>query len=93
VKTWRFPLHIGMFASRARFPLPGLLNAGKLLRITQEFHTDYERAPRRCFMTLKIGQEAPDFTLPSHWEKDVKLSDLRGSNVVIAFFPLAWTPV
>jgi peroxiredoxin len=44
-------------------------------------------------MTLKIGQEGPDFTLPSHLEKDVKLSDLRGSNVVIAFFPLAWTPV
>jgi peroxiredoxin len=44
-------------------------------------------------MTLKIGQEAPDFTLPSHLEKDVKLSDLRGSNVVIAFFPLAWTPI
>jgi peroxiredoxin len=44
-------------------------------------------------MKLKIGQEAPDFTLPSHLEKDVKLSDLRGSNVVIAFFPLAWTPI
>jgi peroxiredoxin len=44
-------------------------------------------------MKLKVGQEAPDFTLPSHLEKDVKLSDLRGSNVLIAFFPLAWTPV
>jgi peroxiredoxin len=44
-------------------------------------------------MALKIGQEAPDFTLPSHLGKDVTLSDLRGSNVVIAFFPLAWTPV
>ena len=44
-------------------------------------------------MTLKIGQEAPDFTLPSHLGKDVTLSGLRGSNVVIAFFPLAWTPV
>jgi peroxiredoxin len=44
-------------------------------------------------MALKIGQEAPDFKLPSHLGKDVTLSDLRGSNVVIAFFPLAWTPV
>ena len=44
-------------------------------------------------MALKVGQRAPDFMLHSHLEKDVKLSDLRGSNVVIAFFPLAWTPV
>jgi len=44
-------------------------------------------------MNLKIGQEAPDFTLPSHLGKDVTLSDLRGHSVVIVFYPLAWTPV
>ncbi|UCF61247.1 MAG: redoxin domain-containing protein [Anaerolineaceae bacterium] len=44
-------------------------------------------------MKLQIGQEAPDFTLPSHLGKDVTLSDLRGTNVVLAFFPLAFTPV
>jgi peroxiredoxin len=44
-------------------------------------------------MGLKVGQQAPDFTLPSHLGKDVTLSDLRGKNVIIAFFPLAWTPV
>lgn len=42
---------------------------------------------------LKIGQPAPDFTLPSHLDKKVTLSELRGKNVVLAFFPLAWTPV
>lgn len=39
---------------------------------------------------------APDFELKSHLEKDkkVKLLDFRGKkNVVIAFYPLAWTPV
>ncbi len=44
-------------------------------------------------MTVQIGQFAPDFTLPSHLGQDVRLSDLRGRNVVLAFFPLAWTPI
>ena len=42
----------------------------------------------------KVGQLAPDFLLKSHAGQTVCLSDYRGKkNVVIAFFPLAWTPV
>jgi peroxiredoxin len=44
----------------------------------------------------KVGEEAPDFTLKSHLDTDtdVKLSDFRGKkNVVLAFYPLAFTPV
>ena len=44
-------------------------------------------------MKLKVGQFAPDFTLSSHLDKDVTLSDFRGTNVVLVFFPLAWTPI
>ncbi len=44
-------------------------------------------------MKLYVGQEAPDFTLPSQLDKEIKLSDYRGRNVVLVFFPLAWTPV
>jgi peroxiredoxin len=44
-------------------------------------------------MALSIGQPAPDFSLKSHAGATVKLSDFRGRNVVLAFFPLAWTPV
>ena len=41
---------------------------------------------------LKIGDEAPDFTLPDTNNKPVKLSDYRGKkNVVLAFFPAAFT--
>lgn len=42
---------------------------------------------------LKVGDRAPDFNLPSHLDSDISLSDLRGKVVVMAFFPLAWTPV
>jgi peroxiredoxin len=42
----------------------------------------------------KVGEEAPDFTLKSHLDTEVKLSDFRGKkNVVMAFYPLAFTPV
>lgn len=45
-------------------------------------------------MQLQVGQMAPDFTLNSHLDREYTLSDFRGyKNVVIAFFPMAWTPV
>ncbi len=40
------------------------------------------------------GQPAHDFTLPSTAGRDISLSDYRDrSNVVLAFFPLAFTSV
>jgi peroxiredoxin len=41
----------------------------------------------------KVGSLAPNFKLPSHLGKDVTLNHLRGHNVVLAFFPQAWTPI
>lgn len=40
-----------------------------------------------------IGSAAPDFTLPSTSGSEVTLSKLRGKNVLLAFFPLAFTRV
>jgi peroxiredoxin (alkyl hydroperoxide reductase subunit C) len=45
-------------------------------------------------MPLKPGDDAPDFELRSHRGGTVKLSDFRHRrNVVLAFHPLAFTPV
>jgi len=45
-------------------------------------------------LKVKIGDRAPDFTLPSVSGEKISLSDYRGKkNVVISFVPAAWTPV
>lgn len=44
--------------------------------------------------TLKIGDQAPDFTLEAHGNRVITLSDYRGSkHVFLCFYPLDWTPV
>lgn len=44
-------------------------------------------------MAINIGQPAPDFTLFNTEKKEISLSDFKGKNVVILFFPLAFTGV
>ena len=56
----------------------------------------------RAIQRLKVGDEAPDFRLPATGEtagrdqsrKEISLKSYRGKkNVVLAFFPAAFTPV
>ena len=42
-------------------------------------------------MKIEVGQSAPDFTLYASDKSKVTLSDLKGRNVVLLFFPLAFT--
>ena len=45
-------------------------------------------------MLITVGMQAPDFSLSSHMDDTVRLSEYRGKHhVLIAFFPWAWTPV
>ncbi len=44
-------------------------------------------------MTLQTGSPAPDFTLYSDAKEAVSLSSFRGKNVVLLFFPQAFTGV
>jgi peroxiredoxin Q/BCP len=43
-------------------------------------------------MDLKVGDPAPDFTLPNQAGDPVSLADLRGRKVVIYFYPKDDTP-
>jgi peroxiredoxin len=44
-------------------------------------------------MALATGQPAPDFTLLDTNKTKITLSDYRGKNVLLLFFPLAFTSV
>ncbi|QST00554.1 thioredoxin-dependent thiol peroxidase [Pontibacillus sp. ALD_SL1] len=43
-------------------------------------------------MTMEIGKPAPDFELPANNGEKVKLSDYKGKNVVLYFYPKDMTP-
>ena len=44
-------------------------------------------------MAIIVGQTAPDFKLFNTEKKEISLSDYKGKNLVILFFPLAFTGV
>lgn len=44
-------------------------------------------------MSINVGQKAPNFNLPDHDKKMVSLESLKGKNVVLLFFPAAFTGV
>lgn len=43
--------------------------------------------------SVNVGDTAPEFRLPDHTGRYHKLSDYKGQNVVLAFYPAAFTPV
>ncbi|QDU83592.1 Putative peroxiredoxin [Planctomycetes bacterium Pla163] len=43
-------------------------------------------------MAISVGTQAPDFTLKTQDEQDWKLSDHKGKNVVLLWYPLDWSP-
>jgi peroxiredoxin len=50
--------------------------------------------PTDSVLKVRVGDPAPDFTLPSVSGEKVTLSQYRGmKNVVLSFVPAAWTPV
>lgn len=53
-----------------------------------------ELKPIDSELKVRVGDKAPDFSLPSTHDTIVSLSDYLGEkNVMISFIPAAWTPV
>jgi peroxiredoxin len=42
-------------------------------------------------MSLQINDKAPDFKLFNTTKQEINLSDFKGKNIVLLFFPLAFT--
>ena len=40
-----------------------------------------------------VGEKAPDFALPNQDGKEIKLNDFIGKKVLLAFYPLDFSPV
>ncbi|WP_319581838.1 peroxiredoxin [uncultured Pseudodesulfovibrio sp.] len=76
----------------------GLLAWALLAQVALADHVDTfdpgRLKPTDSTLKVKVGDMAPDFTLPAISGGTVTLSDYRGKkNVVLSFVPAAWTPV
>lgn len=57
-------------------------------------HNPGRLKPTDSHLKVKIGDPAPDFTLPSISGENITLSQFKGKkHAVISFVPAAWTPV
>jgi peroxiredoxin (alkyl hydroperoxide reductase subunit C) len=75
-----------------------LLLASNLLGASEVFkgniYNPGQLKPVDSTLKVKIGDRAPDFTLPSVSGEKISLSQYRDKkHVVISFVPAAWTPV
>ena len=39
-----------------------------------------------------VGSAAPDFLLPAHTDAEVQLSAMRGTKIVLLFYPFDFSP-
>ncbi|MBP1609519.1 MAG: Redoxin domain protein [Acidobacteria bacterium] len=67
---------------------------GQSAGFTENIYPVGKLKPTDSVSKLKVGDVAPDFTLPAVEGGKVSLGQYRGKkNVVISFVPAAWTPV
>ena len=67
---------------------------GVSLVYKEDIYNPGQLKPIDSQLKVKVGDQAPDFTLPSISGEQISLSQFRGKkHVVISFVPAAWTPV
>ena len=67
---------------------------GQSLDFKENIYPVEKLKPTDSVLKVKVGDQAPDFTLPAVRGGEVTLSHYRGKkNVVLSFVPAAWTPV
>ena len=88
-KSIALPIIMGLMAILLTTPAFGVSAAYK-----NNIYDPGQLKPIDSELKVKIGDQAPDFTLPAVSGEKVTLSQYRGKkNVVISFVPAAWTPV
>ncbi len=60
---------------------------------TAKINSSQPQTEGKAVTALPAGTLAPDFSLHRTPDKMVKLSELRGKPVVLAFYPADWSPV
>jgi len=84
-----FSIFIGLMVSLLITPVFGESAAFK-----DNIYNPGQLKPIDSKLKVKIGDPAPDFTLPSVTGEKISLSQYKGKkNVMISFVPAAWTPV
>ncbi|MBI5569161.1 MAG: peroxiredoxin [Desulfomonile tiedjei] len=74
--------------------LAGAWAQGRSAGLDKDIYDPGKMKPTASQTKLKVGDAAPDFSLPDISGNAVKLSEFRGKkNVILSFIPAAWTPV
>lgn len=74
--------------------LPARLPAQEASIPAERIYDVGQLKPLDSTLKVKVGDPAPDFSLPTISGEKITLAQFRGSkNVVLSFIPAAWTPV
>lgn len=85
---------IALLVSCAAVFLWGTSGYGRSDAFKENIYDQGPMKPRDSRLKVKVGEKAPDFSLPAVSGGRVSLSQFQGKkNVVLSFVPAAWTPV